>query len=189
MYKGRIAKATVTAVFGLLLGMVLGSAAYADIKRDDSFFGDEETEKAPLQLDFRALKDVYSIDEAIRFRVRTSSPAYIYLFAIGEDGEQKLIFPNRYEKGNYLKAGGSGLLPSRKSAFRSDTPGIESFMLIASERPLKIGSGEILGGWHQNENQTFGSEGFGTRLRADWKQSYSNGTTVKVIDVLIEGQN
>lgn len=92
-----------------------------------------------LQVEFRAVKDIYTVGEPISFRLMTNRPAYVYLFSLGEEGEGLIpLFPNRYEQGNLLRSHKAVLLPGRRSTFRSEQPGVERVILVASERPLNL---------------------------------------------------
>jgi hypothetical protein len=142
-----------------------------------------------LQVDFRAVKDIYRVGEPITFRARSNMPVYLYLFNAAEDGQELAqIFPNRYERTNLLRPDSTVLFPSRKSAFRSDQPGVERVVLVASERKLNPRSDSIreLINWRDSRPL----EGSGENVlndNADYR-SATNGIIVREIDVLVQSE-
>jgi hypothetical protein len=77
-------------------------------------------------------KSVYNIGEPIRINLRVSQDAYVYVFSLGPDGSERQIFPNYYDKSNFLRANRTKVLPgSNYSLTVSGPPGENALTLIA----------------------------------------------------------
>lgn len=84
---------------------------------------------------------VYQKGEEVKVYFKVNKNAYVAIYDIMPDGSIQLIFPNRYDTNNYLKAGKVYNLPTDKAsrAYRltvSGDPGKEIFQIVASTSPL-----------------------------------------------------
>jgi len=84
---------------------------------------------------------VYKKGEEVKVYFKVNKDAYVAIYDIMPDGSIQLIFPNRYDASNYLKAGKVYSLPTEKASkvYRlivSGDPGKEIFQIVASTSPL-----------------------------------------------------
>jgi hypothetical protein len=90
----------------------------------------------------RAEAPVYEVGEEIRFGVRVSEDAYVYLFNLRSDGQIQQILPNRFDAeghDNFLRAGETRTFPPEgaRYAFQVEPPhGLERVIAVASHREL-----------------------------------------------------
>lgn len=120
--------------------------------RDASFAAGDQKEikvgpaDAELQVQFVSVKDVYKVDEPISFKVKTNQAAYVYLLQVNDASQTAtMLYPNKHETFNRTAAGRQLVLPPRKSVFRSDRPGVEHVVLLASTRQLDLQTGKTVG--------------------------------------------
>lgn len=130
-------------ILTLALTMVVAPAitAHSAEKRKDIRVeeGDQSDDTDKLNVNFKATKNVFSVDEPITFKIKSNKPVYVYVFAMNENEQKAVqIFPNKFDKANLLKPGKTVTMPSKKSVFISDTAGTEQLILIASEKKLKL---------------------------------------------------
>jgi hypothetical protein len=89
-----------------------------------------------------AAAPVYDVGEEIRFGVRVSDDAYVYLFNLRSDGQIQQILPNRFEpegRDNFLRAGETRTFPpaGARYAFQVEPPhGLDRVIAVASQREL-----------------------------------------------------
>jgi Domain of unknown function (DUF4384) len=150
------------------------------------FMGETLTD-APLpklQVEFRAQKDFFIIGEAMTFQAIASRPVYLYLFNAADEGDVvTMLFPNRYEKLNYIRANTKVSFPSSKSALRSDQAGIERVFLVASERKLNATSLKEL--VDDAEPALLGDAPKNIRIDRLEYRPLQTGVVIKKLDVLI----
>ena len=106
-----------------------------------------------LQVDARADKSTLRIGrEPLRLSVRSSHDGYVYLYTGGtEKSHLYLLFPNRIDPNNRIKAGVELLLPRPSwTITASGPPGVNQIVVMVSRSPrdlsgtgLKLSSGEI----------------------------------------------
>lgn len=89
----------------------------------------------------REAGSLYRTGEEVKVFFRVNKDAYVAIYDIMPDGEIQLIFPNNYDKDNFLEAGKTYSLPTKKAALDygltlAGIPGKEIFQLVASTTPL-----------------------------------------------------
>jgi len=83
----------------------------------------------------------YSRGDSMVISYRASEDCYITLYSIEADGKVRLVFPNKFHKDNFIKAGELYTIPSEQDFWEyimGGTPGLESLIAIGSEKPLEI---------------------------------------------------
>ncbi|MCK4908469.1 MAG: DUF4384 domain-containing protein [Planctomycetes bacterium] len=83
---------------------------------------------------------VYQKDEIIKFHFRADKDAYIYLYHMDAAGQVKMLFPNRFNQDNRIKANRVYTIPDETMNFDLKiTPpfGAEMLKALASLQPLK----------------------------------------------------
>lgn len=101
--------------------------------------------KEQLEVDFKAGSESYKVDEPISFRVKTNKNAYIYVVNVTGQGEDvTLLFPNKYEEANKVKANKEITIPA-KSVFKSDREGMEHVVIAATTKKLDLQTKGIKG--------------------------------------------
>ena len=78
----------------------------------------------------------YRPGEDVELTVETSEDAYIWVFDTGTSGRVHQIFPNKYEKDNFVRAGQSFTLPTAGAEYHfvaSEPTGTELLTVIASQ--------------------------------------------------------
>ncbi|OAA30980.1 hypothetical protein AT15_08345 [Kosmotoga arenicorallina S304] len=83
----------------------------------------------------------YYAGEELIVSFRVNKDAYVTLLDILPDGKVQVLFPNKYDTNNFVKADELYTLPTTDSSLGyrlivDNTVGRESFLLIASEEPL-----------------------------------------------------
>jgi len=106
-----------------------------------------------VQVDARADKSTLSIGrEPLRLRVRSSHDGYVYLYTGGtEKSHLYLLFPNRIDPNNRIKAGVELSLPRPSwNITASGPPGVNQIVVMVSRSPrdlsgtgIKLSGGEI----------------------------------------------
>ncbi|AJG39941.1 hypothetical protein TRQ7_00435 [Thermotoga sp. RQ7] len=83
---------------------------------------------------------VYNVGERIEIFVKSSRDAYILVYDINAQGKVTLIFPNKYESDNFVRANEIKKIPSRSTySLRVSPPyGKEYIQVIASTTPIPI---------------------------------------------------
>ncbi len=97
-------------------------------------------QQGDLQIDFRADKASYRVDEAISFTIKGNRTFYLYLFSISEKGEAVMLIPGPEQKGNKYSANKSYRVPNPGHDFFADRPGRERIILVASTKWLDPGT-------------------------------------------------
>jgi len=83
---------------------------------------------------------IYKQGESIQFHFRTNKDGYIYLYHMDAAGQVKMLFPNRYNQDNRVKANQVYTVPDETMNFElTITPpfGAEMVKTVASLQPLK----------------------------------------------------
>ncbi|NLV92289.1 MAG: DUF4384 domain-containing protein [Firmicutes bacterium] len=79
----------------------------------------------------------YYVGEPVRLYVRTSDDAYVTLYCVMPNGRAELIFPNAYDRDNYLQAGETLIVPGGDYRLQVVGPsGREIVRAIATEYPI-----------------------------------------------------
>jgi len=108
-------------------------------------FGDVSTSTGNSNLKVKVWADkgegsVYKKDEIIRFHFRASMDCYVYLYHMDAQGQVNLLFPNGFNKNNFVKANQVYTIPDETWNFDLQiTPpfGAEMVKAVASLQPLK----------------------------------------------------
>ena len=100
-----------------------------------------EPVKSPVEVEVWADKKVYQIGDTITFYFRSDRDTYITLIDIGTSGEMRVLFPNPFQKNNFVMGGQTYAIPKRDAEFSIKVeypPGLERIKAIATETPLSI---------------------------------------------------
>ncbi|PLV58324.1 PEGA domain-containing protein [Thermotoga sp. KOL6] len=83
---------------------------------------------------------VYEIGEKVEIFVKSSRDAYILIYDINAQGKVTLIFPNKYESDNFVRANEIKKIPAKSTySLRISPPyGKEYIQVIASTKPIPI---------------------------------------------------
>ncbi|OAA31400.1 hypothetical protein AT15_07850 [Kosmotoga arenicorallina S304] len=84
---------------------------------------------------------LYKNGEAVKVFFKTNADAYVTIYDIMPDGKVQLIFPNKYDTNNFVKANKEYTLPtdSAKLSYQllvSGESGMEIFQIVASKKQL-----------------------------------------------------
>lgn len=92
----------------------------------------------PIEASIWTDKSSYAVGEDVTILFSVNQPAYVYVYDIQPDGLVRLIFPNAFEQGNYVSAGGHAL-PNGLYKFTVQPPaGTERLQIFASPSPLNL---------------------------------------------------
>lgn len=83
---------------------------------------------------------VYAKDDLLRATVTSSEDAYLYLFYRDAEGNVAVLFPNRFQKDNFVRKDETVTVPAQGSNFkiRIDAPfGEELLKAVVSKKPLE----------------------------------------------------
>jgi hypothetical protein len=98
--------------------------------------GADETPVGALGVDRKTIE----LDDAVRFSVKLSAPAYCYLVAFNPDGGEQLLHPEAATEDEARAAVPPRVaelqFPGEGLKFVLDQPGVQAFVLVASSRPL-----------------------------------------------------
>ncbi len=83
---------------------------------------------------------VYQVGEKIEIFVKTTRDAYILVYDINAEGKVRLLFPNKYDDNNFVKANEIKKIPTKPTySFRVTPPqGKEFIQVIACTTPIPI---------------------------------------------------
>ena len=85
--------------------------------------------------------NTYAHDEQLRLFVQTNKDAYVTVLNVGPDGSTTVLFPNRFQSDNRVRANARTEVPDPASGARiavSGTTGAELIKVIASSRPVPL---------------------------------------------------
>ena len=89
-------------------------------------------------------KNEYQIGEKLVFHVKSDADTYLTLLDISSNGDTTVLFPNAYQKDNFLRGGRTYKIPAEDHGFTFDVkgpPGLERIKAIATlsrEMPLDL---------------------------------------------------
>ena len=92
----------------------------------------------PFQVEVWTEKGAYHIGETVTFLFRSSQDAYLTLLDVGTSGQLRVLFPNGFQRNNFVSAGRVYTVPSESAGFRiriEGPGGLERIKAIASARP------------------------------------------------------
>lgn len=79
----------------------------------------------------------YRLGETVRFSIKTNKDAYITLFDVGTTGTAHVIFPNEFQRTNFVHAGETVRIPQVGASFQlkvAGKTGTELIKVIASSK-------------------------------------------------------
>ena len=88
---------------------------------------------------FEPMKKRYELGDKLEFRFTTTKDAYVTLVDLGTSGDVTIIFPNRFTKNNFVRAGQTITVPSKDADFEfilGGKPGREIVRAIATKKPV-----------------------------------------------------
>jgi hypothetical protein len=90
----------------------------------------------------RASKPVLRIGmDRLSFTVSSSGSGYLYVLVLGPDGSLTLLFPNKRATSNSIQSHQPIVLPRASWTVDTTEPvGIETFLVLVSERPREFGA-------------------------------------------------
>lgn len=142
-----------------------------------------------LQVDVQSQPPQVRVNEPVRFKVKASRKAYVYLFTIDQpSGEVVQLFPNAYQRNNVIPGQQTLVLPDDRQGatpvqFSADQPGEEKFIVLVSEQPIATGAtlSQSKGPYAHGQLETF-SKGV---LRPSGMGEASSGTSRVVKDLSV----
>ncbi len=102
----------------------------------------DTAESADFNITVWTNENQYNIGETATIFLRTNRDCYATLLNIRSNGEILQLFPNKYDKDNFVRANIEYSIPSSSDIYAlsvSEPPGIESIKAIATSRPVSIG--------------------------------------------------
>ena len=95
-------------------------------------------ESPDLKVDLRTDRTRFPPGAEIELHYQLNKRAYLYVFNVDTEGKVNLLFPNRYDRDNFLESG-KGKLPGKGYSFVIDEKiGTEYIQAIASTKPLDL---------------------------------------------------
>jgi len=93
-------------------------------------------------------KQTYKVGEPISFTFQTARDCYLTLIDIGSSGKVHIIFPNKFNRDNAMKAGIAHKIPSAEGgqalAYKIvSPPGTDTIKAICTFQPCKLLAGEL----------------------------------------------
>jgi hypothetical protein len=106
----------------------------------------------PFQVEFgfRGERTEFRLDEAMSFRLRSTRAGYLTIVDLSTDGKVTVLFPNQYERNNFVRAGEEVMVPTSSM----------NFDLLASE-PLGRGIVRAFVTAHPMQIPFAATDGFG----------------------------
>jgi TolB-like protein len=98
-------------------------------------------DKPSFNIDIWTDKKRYRVGEVIRFHFRSDRDCYLTLIDYDPNGNVKVLFPNRYYRDNFIRAGKTYTIPGSEYGFRLNIEpprGIEKIKAIATTEPLSL---------------------------------------------------
>lgn len=96
-------------------------------------------DKPGFTVDIWTNKKSYHVGEEIRFYFRSDLDCYLTMIDYEPNGNVKVLFPNRFYRNNFIKAGKTYMIPGREYGFKLNIEpptGIERVKAIATTKPL-----------------------------------------------------
>jgi hypothetical protein len=98
-------------------------------------------DKLSFNIDIWTDKETYRLDEEIGLYFRSDKDCYVTLIDYEPNGNVKILFPNRYNQNNFVKAGKTYVIPGSEYSFKLNIvspTGIETIKAIATTKPLSL---------------------------------------------------
>ncbi len=123
-----------------LLFLLCGTAAFGQTSRG-AFVEEISNERSSfaVRVDVDRPDRVYAKDDLLRATVESSEDGYLYLFYRDAAGNVSVLFPNRFQKDNFVQKNEAVAVPAPGSSFkiRIDAPfGGEMLKAVVSKKPL-----------------------------------------------------
>lgn len=141
-------------------------------------------QQGDLQIELRADKPSYRVNEAISFSIKGNKTFYLYLFSISEKGEAIMLIPGPEQKGNKYNGNKSYRVPNPGHDFFADRPGRERIVLVASTKWLDPGTKQYKskGGFYTASAEVAESTVKGLRISSR-QQKASHVTREAFVDI------
>lgn len=91
---------------------------------------------AQLKIDLQTNKLRYPPNSSLKILFKLNRQAYVYIYNIDSEGRVNLIFPNKYDKDNFVSSGEHTLPGKGYSLVLNKLKGIEFLQAIASQDPI-----------------------------------------------------
>jgi len=112
-------------------------------------FQDVEAQRNPQRVvNVKLAKKVLKIDkDYLDLQIKSNHDGYLYLVLLGSDKKSfYVLYPNKLEKNNFIKAGQTVNLPSQSWQIKAAGPaGIDHVLVLVSDSPRDLKSLEALG--------------------------------------------
>ncbi|NUO82328.1 DUF4384 domain-containing protein [candidate division KSB1 bacterium] len=95
-----------------------------------------ENPSAPFQITIATTKESFLLDELVTFTLTADRNCYVHLFDIGASGKIHLLFPNKLQPNNFIKAGETIRIENIKA---SPPAGMETVKAIATLDSVSFG--------------------------------------------------
>ncbi len=95
-----------------------------------------ENPAAPFQIKLATAKESFLLDELVTFTITAERSCYVQLFDIGASGKIHLLFPNKLQPNNFIKAGETIRIENIKA---SPPAGMETVKAIATLDSVSLG--------------------------------------------------
>ena len=93
---------------------------------------------SPLQVKLESNRSRYNPGGEVNLELKLNKKAYVYLYNIDTEGKVNLLFPNKYDKKNYVGPGEVSLPRKGYSFLAGNREGAEYLQVIASTQPLEL---------------------------------------------------
>lgn len=97
---------------------------------------------ASFRISVRTDRDKYRLGDRARIYLKANRDCYVTVLNMRSNGEITRLFPNKYDKNNFIRANIEHSVPEKGSRYElaiSEPPGRESIKVIASSRPVSLG--------------------------------------------------
>jgi len=99
-------------------------------------------QQEPFDIKLGTVKNNYSINEAIEFKIKSKQQVFVYLFNIDPvTGKALTILPNRIQTSREIKYPGNNkwqIIPNPNLEFYADRSGTERIIMLASKRYIDM---------------------------------------------------
>jgi hypothetical protein len=147
----------------------------------------KSTLKADVWVDRR--DQTYQLGDSVGIRVRVNEDAYVSIVNVGSSGRAHVIFPNRFEKENRVRAGEVLELPRGKHYHFKATgqPGTDLIKVVATRKPHRITDDSRLAEAGDYRRYTGTPEALSRDLGVELKEKHEerNDAGAAVADVVI----
>lgn len=133
-------KKALLVIVALIIGLAVMVSASYDLQKVIITPDPSKDLEVKIWID-RGTGALYRTGENIEVFFRTNKDAYVAIYNIMADGEVQLLFPNAYDKENFIRGGRDYSLPTASASMRyrlqvGGAPGKEILQIVASTEPL-----------------------------------------------------